>query len=762
MSILIKRYILVIPLLLCMQASYSQYTPGQAYFGSNDYIEYYAGDLPIIISAPHGGYLSPESIPDRDCDGCVTTRDQYTEELSYLIRDALKNVFGKDPHIIINKLARTKLDANREIVEAAQGNPDAETAWHEFHEFIQASKDSCVAQYGSAIYIDLHAHGHDIQRIELGYLLTKTELQNSDEILDENNFQDSSSIKHLKNVLHPNVEFSEILRGNDCMGEFLHDHGYPSTPSQSDPAPNPEDPYFNGGYNTQRHGSRDSSFINGIQFELNWTDLRNTEANRKSFSNALACVLRSYINTWYVELDSWDPGNLVTNTQDKGPGSLRSALLGITDGSIITFDEQLIGDTIRLESTLNVCSDITIEGPGAELLAISGGDSVRIFQTVAHDSIHIKGLSLVRGRSPLNEDGGAIHAEGSVSLTNCIIAHNFAEDDGGAISINVENKTLNIDSCNISHNSCVDDGGAIRVLNSKMILNSTAISNNSSPSTGGAISANGIIDITNSTFSYNNASSIGGAIRNFENGNITCTNSTFSNNTADYRGGAISNTGTISFDHCSIAYNSSGDLGGGIRNYNAGECSFKNTLIAANNGSAAPNISQSLGNIISQGHNFIADTTGSQWIEMLGDQLGNSTEVLDAKIDLLSDNGGPTKTIAPLNSSPIIDNANPITTLTHDQRGENRTFCIKPDIGAFELQLNQLIWTGVLNTDWMNIGNWNRSFIPSHCTDVIILGDLDSINQPTISLPNAECKNLFLQTNSILKITENGNLNTHE
>ena len=42
------------------------YLPGVSYFGRSNYIEYIAGDLPIIISAPHGGALIPAEMPDRD------------------------------------------------------------------------------------------------------------------------------------------------------------------------------------------------------------------------------------------------------------------------------------------------------------------------------------------------------------------------------------------------------------------------------------------------------------------------------------------------------------------------------------------------------------------------------------------------------------------------------------------------------------------------------------------------------------------------
>ena len=41
------------------------YVAGQTYFGRNNYIEYRAGNMPLIVSAPHGGTLTPAELPDR-------------------------------------------------------------------------------------------------------------------------------------------------------------------------------------------------------------------------------------------------------------------------------------------------------------------------------------------------------------------------------------------------------------------------------------------------------------------------------------------------------------------------------------------------------------------------------------------------------------------------------------------------------------------------------------------------------------------------
>ncbi len=87
-----------------------------------------------------------------------------TQEVARAFGQTLFDRTGRRPHIVINRLHRIKLDANREIGEAAQGNATAETAWREFHEFIEAAKDAVFDDFGRGLYIDLHGHGHDNQR----------------------------------------------------------------------------------------------------------------------------------------------------------------------------------------------------------------------------------------------------------------------------------------------------------------------------------------------------------------------------------------------------------------------------------------------------------------------------------------------------------------------------------------------------------------------------------------------------------------------
>ena len=50
--------------LFCWNLTFSQaYLAGSVYYDATGYIEYRAGNMPLVISAPHGGNLEPTSLP---------------------------------------------------------------------------------------------------------------------------------------------------------------------------------------------------------------------------------------------------------------------------------------------------------------------------------------------------------------------------------------------------------------------------------------------------------------------------------------------------------------------------------------------------------------------------------------------------------------------------------------------------------------------------------------------------------------------------
>jgi len=207
-------------------------------FGENNYIEYHVGTLPFVISVPHGGNLNPASIPNRTCNDPVYATDGNTVELALALRDFLFQKTGCYPHLVVCNLRRSKLDANRNLEDAACGHPEAEQAWTEFHRFIDTAQALAEASYPDQVfYLDLHGHGNPIARAELGYLLYDTELALSDGQLNEEPYLSYSSIRELALRNINNLTHAELLRGDFALGTLLANSGYAAVPSAQDPSP---------------------------------------------------------------------------------------------------------------------------------------------------------------------------------------------------------------------------------------------------------------------------------------------------------------------------------------------------------------------------------------------------------------------------------------------------------------------------------------------------------------------------------------------
>lgn len=266
---------------------------GVPFLGRESYVEYIPGDLPLVLSAPHGGDLEPEEIPERTFG--VSVHDRRTQETARVLIQAIQAASGGGtPHVVINRLHRNRFDANREVVEAAQGSVYAERAWSEYHEFLDSAKARAQATFGAGLFLDLHGHGHPEQRLELGYLLSADELNAVDSLLD--GLAEESSIKSLAGA--SGLPFSALIRGDHSLGALLADAGVRAVPGRDEPGPGTE-PYFTGGYNTSRHGSLNGGVVDGIQLELNWTGVRETASARAAFAQILAGVLQIYLLEHY-------------------------------------------------------------------------------------------------------------------------------------------------------------------------------------------------------------------------------------------------------------------------------------------------------------------------------------------------------------------------------------------------------------------------------------------------------------------------------
>jgi hypothetical protein len=255
------------------------------------------GTVPLVIVAPHGGDIAPVDLPDRTCAGCETVNDANTRLLALEISDAFARRIAKRPFVVANLLSRRKFDANRDLSEATGDHAPLAPLWSLFHTRIDSAKSRATRVHPRALLIDLHGHAHDLARLELGYLLSATNLRLEEEILTP--LLIASSIARLDSAAVSGDRGTALLRGPRSLGTRLAALGFPSVPSAPDPAPAVGDPYFSGGYNVQRHGSRLAGPVDAIQLECNFAGVRDTPAARMAFAEAIVTATLAYLADHY-------------------------------------------------------------------------------------------------------------------------------------------------------------------------------------------------------------------------------------------------------------------------------------------------------------------------------------------------------------------------------------------------------------------------------------------------------------------------------
>ncbi len=286
------RSIPVLFLALASIAFPADLKPGEAIFGSAHHTEYVPGELPLVISAPHGGASKPESITSRTYG--VRDADANTQDLARRIAEEIRKKTGRQMDLIISHLHRSKLDPNREIKEAAQGDAVAEKVWAEYHAFIDQALTAAVARHGRAFLIDLHGQAHKDIRVELGYMHSAADYAQPEATLKGQAFAAKGTLKLITD-LHSDVPYTDILTGPQSLGALIEERGFPATPSPRMPVPS--EPYFRGGYTVFRHVKAERN-VAGLQIEANRIRLRDTPENRQRFAESLVSALQVYLPKW--------------------------------------------------------------------------------------------------------------------------------------------------------------------------------------------------------------------------------------------------------------------------------------------------------------------------------------------------------------------------------------------------------------------------------------------------------------------------------
>ncbi len=341
----------------------------------------------------------------------------------------------------------------------------------------------------------------------------------------------------------------------------------------------------------------------------------------------------------------------VTTLSDDGPGSFRAAIESADEyEDVISFD---VTGTITLNSTLQISGNkgLKIQGPGADLLVVSGNDSCRVFDIDTAESVDISGISIVSGDA--GDGGGGIYNKSNgLTLRDCTFSGNITDYCGGGMFNSSSSPTVT--NCTFSDNSAEGDGGGMY---------------NSSDSNP---------EVTNCTFSGNITDFCGGGMSNYSS-SPTVTNCTFYSNSSSYFGGGMFNDGGASpnVTNCTFSLNSANYYsGGGMCNYQSSP-TLTNCIFWNDTGGEIRNDSS---------------TTTLSYCVVQSDDYDESTisgyvTFADPVLQGLADNGGATQTCALGLGSSAIDKGTYVAGLDTDQRGHQRPWGSHPDIGAYEVDV---------------------------------------------------------------------------
>ncbi|MDT5060593.1 MAG: trimeric autotransporter adhesin, partial [Acidobacteriota bacterium] len=373
-------------------------------------------------------------------------------------------------------------------------------------------------------------------------------------------------------------------------------------------------------------------------------------------------------NTVDQVVSSCTSTQVVTNTADTGAGSLRQAIAGVCTNGTITFNiptsdpnyNNVTGVfTIKLTSgELVIAQSLTITGPNAASITVARDSAAatgfRVFSITA-GTVSISNLT-VSGGTPAtgNSGGGLFVTGGTTTITGMLFTGNTVVNGSG--------------------------GGL------------------------GVSGAGSTLNVINTTVSGNTATN-GGGLYNGTGGTLNLTSVTITGNNSN------GDTGTGA---CPAAGSVNGE---GAIYASGGTPTLKNTIVAGNTAcnTAVPDISGTVNPVSDYNLVGVCDLcvfTGTH------NQVGTSAIPLNALLDPLANNGGPTKTHALQTGSPALEKGNSFG-LTTDQRGFSRPVDsaapppVSPDddadIGAYEQQnkpaapgkpdLQAASDTGASNTD---------------------------------------------------------------
>jgi hypothetical protein len=353
----------------------------------------------------------------------------------------------------------------------------------------------------------------------------------------------------------------------------------------------------------------------------------------------------------------------VTNCNDSGSGSLRAAVAAAAAGDTIMFGLSPACPVITLTTgEIVITKSLTITGPGAAALSVSGNHASRVFNVSAGTVVTISGLTIENASGAFL--GGGIFNLGSLTVTGSTLSGNTAFLGGGIYN---HGGSVTVTASTLSGNTASSGGGIFNDFGSVTVVTGSTLTNNTA-SSGSGIFNLGSVTVTASTLTGNTAG-FGGGIFNNSGSSLTVTGSTLSGNTASSGGGGIFNNALVTVSGSTFTGNSNGAI------VNTGSVSVGGSIFAGDvcGGTAITDAGFNL----DSGHSCVT-------VAAHGSKIDTPAGLDPAG---LANHGGPTQTIALVAGSAAIGLVpNPTAGLCPrvDQRGVGSGLGQACDAGAYQ------------------------------------------------------------------------------
>src|SRR5262245_8443765 len=179
----------------------------------------------------------------------------------------------------------------------------------------------------------------------------------------------------------------------------------------------------------------------------------------------------------------------VQDLNDSGPGSLRAAITAANahpDADLIKFANGLAG-TIHLASQLSITEDLTINGPGASNVTLSGGDVTRVFSISGGTTdVTLARLTIAHGQAV--QGAGIDHAGDSLTVSHCLFSDNRAVGGVGVTALG---------------GGLFNEAGSTLSVTDTTFTGNQALGGDDSDGLGGALENQGTATVNRATFAAN-------------------------------------------------------------------------------------------------------------------------------------------------------------------------------------------------------------------------------------------------------------------